>query len=365
MMKIAFHSPLKSPDHPVPSGDRLMARLLVDALKRAGHAVEVASQLRSFTADPEGRDRALIEAEAAAEIDRLDGLWRAGGVPDVWFCYHPYYKAPDLIGPTLARRFGLAYVTAEASYSARRNQGIWANDQARLIEAVRGAALNLCFTRRDRDGLAAAAPEGRYLLLQPFIDPSALLDRAPQPQPGRLAAVAMMRAGDKMASYRMLAAALLQLQHRPWTLSVVGDGTLREEVRALFSPLPPERITWHGQSSASEIAAILRQSALYVWPGTGEAYGLAYLEAQAAGLPVVAQAVAGVPEVVRDGVTGLLTPAGDVHAFAVAIERLLANEGERRQMALAARRFVAEECSIDRASLRLDEALKRHVGGSR
>ena len=38
-------------------------------------------------------------------------------MPDLWFCYHPYSKAPDLIGPRLSRLFGLAYVTAEASYS--------------------------------------------------------------------------------------------------------------------------------------------------------------------------------------------------------------------------------------------------------
>ena len=54
----------------------------------------------------------------------------------------------------------------------------------------------------------------------------------------------------------------------------------------------------------------------YVWPGTGEAYGIAYMEAQAAGLPVVAQKTAGVPEVVKDGVTGTLTAAGDASAFA-------------------------------------------------
>jgi len=364
-MKIAFYSPLKSPNHPVPSGDRLMARLLIEALTRAGHVVEIASELRTFSGDPEGRARAPIEAAAAAEIERLGAAWQAGGAPDVWFCYHPYYKAPDLIGPVLARRFGLAYVTAEASYSGRRNQGIWANDQTRLIEAVQGAALNLCFTRRDRDGLAAAAPEGRYTLLQPFIDPSAFLAGDRRPQPGRLAAVAMMRAGDKMESYRMLAAALARLQHLPWSLSVVGDGPLREEVSALFAPLTPQRIVWHGQRSGPEIADILRQSALYVWPGTGEAYGLAYLEAQAAGLPVVAQAVAGVPEVVRDGVTGLLTPAGDVAAYAAAVERLLTDDAERARMAVAARRFVIEDCSIDRAARRLDEALQRHVGEGR
>ncbi|WP_035670480.1 hypothetical protein [Azospirillum brasilense] len=47
-MRIAFYAPLKSPTHPVPSGDRRMARLLMAALERAGHAVTLASTLRSW-----------------------------------------------------------------------------------------------------------------------------------------------------------------------------------------------------------------------------------------------------------------------------------------------------------------------------
>lgn len=361
-MKIAFYAPLKSPNHTVPSGDRLMARLLIEALERGGHTVTVASELRSFSSDPAGKERERTDREADAEVERLSQLWSLEGTPDAWFCYHPYYKAPDLIGPQLARRFRLAYLTAEASYSRRRNQGIWARNQDHLIEAVRAAAVNICFTRRDRDGLLEGVPDGRYVLLRPFIDPAPFLAKEPRPQPGRFATVAMMRAGDKMESYRMLAAALAHLPHVPWTLSVVGDGPLREEVTSLFAALPSERITWHGQRSTKEVAEILRQSWAYAWPGTGEAYGLAYLEAQAVGLPVAAQAVAGVPEVVRHGVTGLLTPAGDVGAYAAALERLLTESGERDRMADAARRFVTEDCSIEGAAQRLNDILHQHLG---
>ena len=66
------------------------------------------------------------------------------------------------------------------------------------------------------------------------------------------------------------------------------------------------------------VARQLATSDIFVWPGTGEAYGIAYLEAQASGLPVVAQATAGVPTVVRHGVTGLLTAPQDDAAFAAA-----------------------------------------------
>ena len=120
-MKIAFHSPLKSPHHPVPSGDRLMARLLIAALERAGHQVDVASDLRTFMREPSAAALAAVQAEAEAEIQRISHLWRRDGAPDLWFTYHLYYKAPDLIGPGLAAEFSIPYVTAEASYSFRRS----------------------------------------------------------------------------------------------------------------------------------------------------------------------------------------------------------------------------------------------------
>jgi len=360
-MKIAFHAPLKSPHHPVPSGDRLMARLVIAALRQSGHAVEVASELRTFSKVPSTEQAAEMKQAAEAERERIAQRWQAEGKPDVWFCYHPYYKAPDLIGPSLARRFGIAYVTAEASYSPRRNIGPWAEAQQTVADAVRNATVNICFTRRDREGLLEALPDARTAMLAPFIDASEFLVREPKPEPGRLVTTAMMRPGDKMDSYQMLAAALHLLPVLDWRLSVIGDGTCRPEVEALFSGILNGRIDWHGEQATADVAELLSRAALYVWPGCGEAYGLAYLEAQAAGLPAVAQHIAGVPEVVMHERTGLLTPAGDVAAYAAAIRRLLTDGYERQVMALEARRFVGEERDLATASVRLDTILQHHL----
>ncbi|TIN91238.1 MAG: glycosyltransferase family 4 protein, partial [Mesorhizobium sp.] len=83
------------------------------------------------------------------------------------------------------------------------------------------------------------------------------------------------------------------------TMSVVGDGPARDEVKAQFAGLPADRIEWLGAIEPAAVPDVLYSGGIYVWPGCGEAYGVAYLEAQAAGLPVVAQDIAGVPEVVR------------------------------------------------------------------
>lgn len=362
-MKIAFYAPLKSPDHAVPSGDRLMARQLVACLGRAGHAVTLASQLRAFCGDSDDRAAyATLKARAAAEVERLSALWRAEGAPDLWFCYHPYYKAPDLIGPALCKTFGIAYVTAEASYSGRRNVGIWADMQARVLEAVRDAAVNIGFTARDRAGLAAAAPDAIIAPLKPFIDAAPFTGQAARPQPDHLVTVAMMRAGDKLDSFRALAEALRLIEDRPWRLSVVGDGPLRAEVEALFSGFGDGRVSLLGQKPPAAVQQILAGGALYVWPGCGEAYGLAYLEAQAAGLPVVAWRIAGVPEVVEDGETGCLTAPGDHAAYAAAIAALMEDTTERRRLAQNTRARVLAQHSLPAAAAALDTLVRKTVG---
>src|SRR5262245_50842969 len=169
----------------------------------------------------------------------------------------------------------------------------------------------------------------------------------------------MMRPADKLDSSRMLARALDPPTDRPCTPSVAGDGPCRAEIQAEFARLPRLRVQWLGAVEPGAVAAILARGGIYVWPGCGEAYGLAYLEAQAAGLPVVALQTAGVPEVVRHGQTGFLTPAGDVPAFAAAIARLLSDEGERKFMGAAARRFVLGERSLDAAAARLAAMLPK------
>jgi glycosyltransferase involved in cell wall biosynthesis len=358
-MRIAFYAPLKPPDHPVPSGDRQMARLLIAALERGGHTVEVVSRLRAYLTDNTQPLLAKLQDEAAGEINRISQHWREGGLPDLWITYHPYYRAPDLLGPRLTSAASIGYVTVEASHAPKRDRTGWAEAQAFVVEAVRAAALNICVTARDRDGLMRLGSEIRTERLLPFIDTEAYGD-LPAHNPGRgtnLIAVAMMRKGDKFDSYRMLASALQRLGDVPWQLTVIGDGPLRDEIKAMFGGLLPGRMNWIGEVPPGDVAKYLAQADLYCWPGCGEAYGLAYLEAQAAGTPVVAQDTAGVPEVVLNGTTGLLTPTGDVEAYAKAIRMLATDKAMRERLSGAARQFVLSERSLEVASVSLNELL--------
>ncbi len=358
-MKIAFYCPMKSPNHPVPSGDRLMARLLMQAMQLAGYEVEVVSELRSFLRQPDDGEAEALARDAEQERQRISTLWQETSPPDLWFCYHPYYKALDLLGPQLSRLFAMPYVTAEASYSPKRNSTGWAQIQARLLDDLSSAAVNICFTHRDRDGLMKANPETRTQMLPPFLDTSLFCALDPAPQASRMATVAMMRPGDKLSSYEALAAALNRVSpNLDWTLDIIGDGPERETVQTLFKDISPHRLVWHGEKTPHEIADILSHASLYLWPGHGEAYGLAYLEAQAAGLPVIAERIAGVPEVVIDGKTGILIEPGNTQSYANAIEKLLTDQEKRQSMAQSARAFVSQERSLQNAASTLDRILQ-------
>jgi glycosyltransferase involved in cell wall biosynthesis len=357
-MNIAFYAPLKPPGHPIPSGDRKMARQLVTALEAAGHAVEVASELRMYTSTPHADDFiAQARREAAAIIAR----WERQGGPagDLWFTYHPYYKAPDVIGPIICRHFGIAYVTAEASYAGKRDKDAWRASQSLVIDGIRLARANFCFTPGDAEGLARVADGERIVMLAPFIETGggdASRREAPH-GPVRLICVAMMRPGVKVQSYRFLAAALARLQAFDWHLTVIGGGPSMADVRRAFAGFGRDRIRFAGEIEPEAVKPLLASSDIFVWPGFGEAYGLAYLEAQAAGLPAVGLHTHGVPSVVRHGETGLLVRDAEPDAFAAAIARLARDPTLYRKLSRAARRFVVEERSMQAAAT----VLERHL----
>ncbi len=341
-----------------------MARLLLKALETAGLEPHVASTLRVYLKQGDG-NLPKLQIAASAEVDRLLGAYKSGTceTPRAWFTYHPYYKSPDLIGPEVAAELCIPYITAEASWSGRRANGAWAEAHKINARALQAGNLHLCLTGRDRAGLSEfLGSQDRLADFPPFIDVSWIepcpINKDEKAVPVRLLTVAMMRQDVKLESYRMLAEALAGLQHLEWRLDIVGDGEARGDVEAAFEPVERDRLIWHGELGQAELLERYANADVYVWPGFGEAFGLAYLEAQAAGLPVVAQNTKGVPSVVDNGKTGVLTPEGDVEAFRNAVARFVEQPGQRRAMSRNAETFVRTERSLDEASKRLKAVLE-------
>ncbi|HZU89889.1 MAG TPA: glycosyltransferase family 4 protein [Stellaceae bacterium] len=365
-MRIAFYAPLKRPDHAVPSGERELARLFLRALALAGHEPFLAARLRSYDRSGDPRRQARLARLGNRLARRFCRTCRAAP-PALWFTYHLYHKAPDWIGPAVADALGIPYVVAEASHARKQELGPWGLGHRAAAEAIRRADAVIGINPADRAGvLPLLADPVRWIPLPPFLDAAAF-----DPDPGgrrraasgpvRLITVAMMREGDKLASYRLLGAALRRLPDLPWSLEIVGDGPARDAVAAALEGLG-DRLRWAGELDTKAVAARLAAADLFVWPAIGEALGMALLEAQASGLPVVAGAAGGVGAIVISEVTGLLVPPGDAGAFAAATRRLIRDPEARARLGAAARRHVCREHDLPAAARRLAAVIDALAG---
>jgi glycosyltransferase involved in cell wall biosynthesis len=125
---------------------------------------------------------------------------------------------------------------------------------------------------------------------------------------------------------------------RDLPLVVAGDGPLRDRLSRTV-----------GWVAHDELLRLYERAAVVVCPSLREGFGVSCIEAMAHGRPVVASAVGGLRDLVVDGETGLVVPAGDVAALRAALERLLADGELRRRLGAAARARAAEHFSWDRS----------------
>lgn len=355
-MRVAFHAPLKPADHPVPSGDRRIARAMLGLLGDLGHEVVVASRYRTYDRAGDPARQARLAALAPRMAGRAIRHLRRHGEAGLWLTYHCYHKAPDLIGPKVSRSLDLPYMIVEPSIAPRRADGPWAIGYTAAHEALRSADLLLPMTSVDADALGRAIdPPPPIRLFPPFLDATPYRragserDRHRAELAGRygldpaqpwLVAVAMMRADVKRLSYLALADALERLRAHHWQLLVVGDGDARPEVEIRLARLGADRCRLLGALDEAALPACYAAADLLVWPAFGEAYCMALLEAQATGLPVLACREGGVADIVADGETGVLVTGRDSRSFAAELLALIDDERRRRALGVAAAAHV-------------------------
>ena len=381
MVRIAFYAPLKAHDHPVASGDRLIAGLLVRALERAGHDVVTASRVRAFDGAGDRRRQLRLAHEARTEARRLlDGWSGSSAAPRCWFTYHLYHKAPDWIGPRVSARLGIPYVVAEASHAPKRAHGAWRHGHRAVSAALACASRVIALNPDDVPALERYFGDGeRIRRLVPFLDTGACAPRgrrvrrrariarllSADPVDPLLVCVAMMRRGRKADSFKLLARALERTTHLRWRLLVVGGGPARGEVETAFAKLKAAgRVAFLGPRSPPALHGIVSACDLFVWPALGEPIGMAMLEAQALGVPVVAGETRGVGAVVVPGAGGWLVPEGDTPAFAGAVAEALSDRAALAASGQAGLARVRAEHGIAAAASALDrwigEAVEAH-----
>jgi glycosyltransferase involved in cell wall biosynthesis len=356
--------------------------MLMDALRAWGFEPELASRLATWRREFDPAVAERLDRAAALIVETLIRRYRRRRPtrrPRFWMTYQNYYRSPDLLGPAVATALNIPYILvnpAVSTASRRTPFRPWVS-AARL--ALRRAALIFAMSPRDVPPLArlrgSRFAQERLLLLPPAVDvtrfeASSSMRAACRAELGRnfglpdgplCLCVAMMRLVDKLDSYRLLATAFSRLAlHRPqhpWRLLIVGDGPARPHVEAAMATLPADRVRFLGSLEPQALPPIYLGADLLAFPGIGEDYGLVYLEAAAAGLPIVACRGPGPDFSVPTG-GGLLTDP-TAEAFAEGVQRLLNNPEERRRMGAAAQRFVALERSLEAFRRQLGEGLAR------
>ncbi|MFK7942271.1 MAG: glycosyltransferase family 4 protein [Paracoccaceae bacterium] len=330
-----------------------MARALQAALKSAKAEVTLASRFQSRDRDGDAVTQNRLFEQAKAEIERVTSQGRAAGW-DVWITYHNYYKAPDLLGPYVAEALRIPYILVEATRAKKRLSGPWARFAAAAEAATDAAAAVLYMTQHDAEALHKYRYADQIIAhLPPFLATDVLPPESTRE--GSMLSVGMMRTGDKLSSFRLIAETLSKLETRDWNLLIAGDGPTRRDVEEFMAPFA-NRVTLLGRLGPDELLRAYAESSIFFWPGINEAFGIAYLEAQASGLAVVAQDRPGVRDVLAPG-AAYPPPEAGAGALAARLDMLLSMPKLNKHIGQAARRHVSRTHLLSPASARLSAVL--------
>ena len=164
------------------------------------------------------------------------------------------------------------------------------------------------------------------------------------------------RCSESKGIFDLLQAALQLRREIPkLRIECAGDGDLDEVERAVATMGLADRVRVHGWVEPRRRDELLARAGIFVLPSHAEGLPMGVLEAMAAGCPVIASAVGGIPDVIEDGVNGLLIPAGDTQALAAAMRRLIDDPDFARKLGGAARATIAARYTTEPMLERLEQ----------
>ncbi len=239
---------------------------------------------------------------------------------------------------------------------------IWTTPEWEKREKLASCDWLVTCTAANRDHLSALAPPGRVELVYHGIDLARFSPRnlaSEKIRDGRNPAdpvviLSVARLGEKKGTEVLLQA----LAHLPaklqWRFVHVGGGPLKHRMERLATELKiAQRIEWRGALTQDKLLLEYREADLFALASRvardGDRDGLpnVLMEAQSQGLACVATRVSAIPELVRDGESGILVQDNDAPALARALESLIANPARRRALGLAGQSAVAARFALD------------------
>ena len=347
-MKISFYMPFKPFGHKNPSGDLVTGMELHEFLTNHNHEVEIASTLRSRWLYLKPWQFINVARERGRIIE---GLKRFPS--DVWLSYHTYYKAPDLLGPACSSRLAIPYVIFQGIYSTKRKRSLKTFPGFILNRRALQAA-QVVFTNKktDEHNLKRLLPEERVNYIAPGLVPAqfnfdlvarrALKEQWNIGERRVVMTTAMLRPGVKTAGVVKVIDSCLELRKRGHDiiLVVIGDGANRTMIEQEGREKLSGNILFLGKIPRHELYRYYSAADIFAFPGIQESLGMVYLEAQSAGLPVVAFKNWGAKEAVVHNETGLLSSAEEPDEFTRDIETLIVDRDKRIKMRDSAKTHI-------------------------
>lgn len=251
-------------------------------------------------------------------------------------------------------------------------------DRTMLRQKLASASFVRAISRFNRETLARSVPDlaTEVRVVHVGIDPAVYRRLPPPPAPaapaagGAPAKVLCVAALKPYKGLPVLLDACARLRQRGVALrcEIAGEGPLRPELeRRIAAAGLAGTVELLGALPQHEVARRLGEAAVVVLPsivapdGQMEGIPVALMEAMAAGRPVVASALSGIPELVEDGASGLLVDPGDAAGIAAAVERLLADPALARRMGERGRETVERGFRLDRTVADLLALIDRHA----
>ena len=306
----------------------------------------------------------------------LEILWIASVLRELGI-EHVHAQHADYVADAAlaaARCLDLPYSFAAHAYDLYTNPGD-------LMRKMRAATFVATCTRFNEEHLAKlwaeaagspSAPPSPVALCYHAVD----LDRfsppppgAAEPSPSRLVSITRL-AEKKGFPYLLDALSLLGRKGIPFTLDIYGEGAERGAIERRIGELGlGDRVTLRGRITHDRIPEVLRASGIYVLAcivlANQDRDGIpnTILEAMASGVPVVTTDISGIPEVIRDGESGLLVPERDPGALAAALERMIADPGLRARCRSGGRAAVESMFGLEASGRRLAALMAEGVPG--
>jgi glycosyltransferase involved in cell wall biosynthesis len=354
-VRIVVFEPRDPAPDPPPFGESRLVADIELALRSCRHEVTRVA----------GRS-AASSATLADEVVRLVAACQSEARPDIWISCRVSNESVDGLGPAVSAALGIPYVLVQPR--AGDDSG------GAIRDACAGADGIVIFSSGRAGSIARYLTERpeRLVTLPPFVNMRRLAGEMRKQTNHRVMWATKLRLSREipwiiaagpmterhLGSFQTIARAMSPLSNLQWNLVVAGSGSQSEAVADLFRHLPRARYRQVPMASGDELFALLLAGDLFLWPSVDDDYAITALEAQAAGLAVVAAKSAGMLDVVSEQ-TGMLVKTGNIPSISNAVSFLLRHPEFRRSYSQRGPVWVAKNFDLGAVARKLDATLRR------